>query len=186
MGTVAACVILRGARRLRNAVDILVMFSYGVPGIVLGIGLIATYHQGPLVLTGTASILILAYIIRRLPFSVRSGVSTLQQLSPETEEASFNLGAGPLRTFAMITVPLLPGAILSGAFLTWSNTVRKPGASLILQSGGNITIAVEIFSQIMNGNFGIASAPGAVLIGLTFIPLLIFKALSGRREALQA
>ncbi|MCL4068028.1 hypothetical protein M3484_15750 [Pseudomonas sp. GX19020] len=132
------------------------MFSFGVPGIVLGIGLIATYHNGPLVLTGTASILILAYIIRRLPFSVRSGVSTLQQLSPETEEASFNLGAGPLRTFAMITVPLLSGAIL------------------ILQSGGNITIAAEIFSQIMNGNFGIASAPGAVLIGLTFIPLLIF------------
>jgi iron(III) transport system permease protein len=56
-----------------------------VPGIVLGVGLVVTYHNPPLALNGTP--LILAYFIRRLPFSVRASVSSLRQLSRDTEEA---------------------------------------------------------------------------------------------------
>ena len=87
------------------------MFSYAVPGIVLGVGLVVTYHEPPFALTGTAAIIILAHVHPPAArFSVRSSVSMLQQISRDTEDASINLGAGPGRTFAKVTVPLLATA----------------------------------------------------------------------------
>lgn len=182
IGTAVAYIIVRRPGPVSSLLDTVVMFSYAVPGIVLGVGLVVTYHEPPFALTGTATILILAYFIRRLPFSVRSSVSMLQQISRDTEDASINLGAGPGRTFVQITVPLLATAILSGALLTWSNTIRELSATLILQSGTTATVAIEIFNEVVNGNFGVASALGTVLILLTFLPLVVLFTLLGKKE----
>jgi iron(III) transport system permease protein len=181
-GTAIAYIVVRRPGPVSSALDTVVMFSYAVPGIVLGVGLVVTYHEPPLALTGTSAILVLAYFIRRLPFSVRSSVSMLQQISRDTEDASINLGAGPVRTFSKVTVPLLAAAILSGALLTWSNTIRELSATLILQSGNTPTIAIEIFNEVVNGNFGVASALGTILILLTFAPLLCLFLLLGQKE----
>ncbi len=182
IGTAVAYIIVRRPGPVAGPLDTIVMFSYAVPGIVLGVGLVVTYHDEPFALTGTALILILAYFIRRLPFSVRSSVSMLQQVARDTEDASVNLGAGPGRTFIKITIPMLATAIVSGALLTWSNTIRELSATLILQSGNTTTIAIEIFNEVVNGNFGIASALGTVLISLTFLPLLILFSVIGKKE----
>ncbi|MBM3572161.1 MAG: iron ABC transporter permease, partial [Alphaproteobacteria bacterium] len=178
IGTMIAYVVVRRPSRTAALLDQGVMLSYAVPGIVLAIGLVITFHEPPLALTGTAAIVVLAYFIRRLPFSVRSAASMLQQLSPDVEEASVNLGASPARTFARVTVPLVAPAILSGALLTWANTIRELSATLILQSGSTATVSVEIFNEVVNANFGFASALGTILIALTFVPLaILFQAL---------
>ena len=182
VGTAVGYIIVRRPGRLGGLLDGVVMFSYAVPGIVLGVGLIVTYNEPPIILTGTSAILILAFFIRRLPFSVRSSVSMLQQLSRDTEDASINLGAGPGRTFVKITVPLLSMAILSGVLLTWSNTIRELSATLILQSGNTVTLSIEIFNEVVNANFGIASALGTILILLTFLPLVVLFTFLGKRE----
>lgn len=182
VGTAVGYIIVRRAGRLGGLLDGVVMFSYAVPGIVLGVGLVVTYNEPPIILTGTSAILILAFFIRRLPFSVRSSVSMLQQLSKDTEDASINLGAGPGLTFIRITVPLLAMAILSGVLLTWSNTIRELSATLILQSGSTVTLSVEIFNEVVNANFGIASALGTILILLTFLPLVVLFTFLGKRE----
>jgi iron(III) transport system permease protein len=181
-GTMVGYIIVRRPGRISGLIDTIVMFSYAVPGIVLGVGLVVTYHHPPFALTGTGLILILAYFIRRLPFSVRASVGMLQQLSRDTEDASINLGAGPAMTFLKVTVPLLSAAILSGVLLTWSNTIRELSATLILQSGRTVTISIEIFNEVVNGNFGLASALGAILILLTFLPLIILFTAMGKRE----
>jgi len=185
VGTAVGYIIVRRRNFLSNSLDTIVMFSYAVPGVVLGVGLVISYNEPPFAMTGTALILILAYFIRRLPFSVRSSVAMLQQISRDTEDASVNLGAGPARTFLKITVPLVAMAILSGALLTWSNTIRELSATLILQSGPTVTMSVEIFNEVVNANFGLASALGTILILLTFFPLVIlFWALGKNEEVL--
>jgi len=73
-------------------------------------------------------------------------------------------------------------AILSGALLTWSNTIRELSATLILQSGPTVTMSVEIFNEVVNANFGLASALGTILILLTFCPLIILFRMLGKRE----
>lgn len=181
-GTAIGYVIVRRRGRITGLLDMVIMFSYAVPGIVLGVGLVIAFNEPPLMLTGTATILVLAYFIRRLPFSVRSSVAMLQQVARDAEDASTNLGAGPVRTFALVTVPMISAGILSGALLTWSNTIRELSATLILQSGSTVTMSVEIFTQVVNANFGLAAAHGTILIGLTFVPLAILFWAMGRRE----
>ena len=182
IGTAIGYIIARRGGFLSSSLDMIIMFSYAVPGVVLGVGLVISYNEPPLILTGTSLILVLAYFIRRLPFSVRSSVAMLHQISRDTEEASINLGAGPARTFARITVPMVAMAILSGALLTWSNTIRELSATLILQSGPTVTMSVEIFNEVVNANFGLASALGTILILLTFCPLIILFRMLGKRE----
>ena len=182
VGTAIAYVIVRRRGRVTALLDMVIMFSYAVPGIVLGVGLVVAFNEPPLPLTGTAAILVMAYFIRRLPFSVRSSVAMLQQVARDAEDASTNLGAGPLRTFALVTVPMISAGILSGALLTWSNTIRELSATLILQSGPTVTMSVEIFTQVVNANFGLAAAHGTILIALTFVPLAILFRVLGRKE----
>ena len=182
VGTAVAYVVVRRRSRVTGLLDMIIMFSYAVPGIVLGVGLIVTFNEPPVMITGTATIMVLAYFIRRLPFSVRSSVAMLQQMSRDTEDASINLGAGPARTFALVTVPLIATAILSGALLTWSNTIRELSATLILQSGPTVTMSVEIFNEVVNANFGLAAAHGTILIALTFVPLAVLFWVLGKRE----
>jgi len=182
IGTAVGYIIVRRGGFLASSLDTIIMFSYAVPGVVLGVGLVVSYNEPPFVLTGTALILVLAYFIRRLPFSVRSSVAMLHQISRDTEDASVNLGASPSRTFVKITVPMVAMAILSGALLTWSNTIRELSATLILQSGPTVTMSVEIFNEVVNANFGLASALGTILILLTFCPLIILFRMLGKRE----
>ena len=182
VGTAVGYIIVRRRSLLSSSLDTIIMFSYAVPGIVLGVGLVVTYNEPPFALTGTSLILVLAYFIRRLPFSVRSSVAMLQQISRDTEDASVNLGAGPARTFVKITVPLVSSAILSGALLTWSTTIRELSATLILQSGKTVTMSIEIFNEVVNANFGLASALGTILILLTFWPLVVLFWGLGKHE----
>lgn len=182
VGVAVGYIVVRRRGLLASTLDTIIMLSFAVPGVVLGVGLVASYHEPPVALTGTSLILILAYFVRRLPFSVRSSVSMLHQISQDTEYASLNLGAGPIRTFALVTVPMVAIAILSGALLTWSNTIRELNTTLMLQSGPNVTMSIEIFNEVVNANLGIAAAFGTVLIVLNFLPLVVLFWVLGKRE----
>ena len=70
----------------------LIMFPYVIPGAVLGISLIVAFNQKPLVLTGTATIMILSYVIRKSPYTLRSSIGILHQIDSSVEEASISLG----------------------------------------------------------------------------------------------
>ena len=72
--------------------DLLIMFPFVIPGAVLGISLIVAFNKEPVILTGTAVIMIIAFVVRKLPYTVRSGSAFLQQMDPSVEEASISLG----------------------------------------------------------------------------------------------
>ena len=80
---------------LTEIIDTLSMFPYIIPGSVLGITLLLAFNDEPLLLSGTAAIIIISLIIRRLPYTLRSSSAILYQLSPSMEEASISLGASP-------------------------------------------------------------------------------------------
>ena len=85
---------------LSDFLNLLVMVPYIIPGTVLGIGFILIFNQPPILLTGTWIILVLAYFIRKLPYSVKSSEATLYQIHPALEEAAKSLGARPATQFS--------------------------------------------------------------------------------------
>ncbi|HKK47562.1 MAG TPA: iron ABC transporter permease, partial [Alkalispirochaeta sp.] len=144
VGTLLGFVVSRKRNPANNVLDTLLMSPYILPGTVLGIGFITTFNNPPIVLYGTATIIILAYFIRRLPYSVRSAVSILQQIDPALEEAGVSLGAPPARAFRKIALPLMLPGILSGAILSWITAINELSASILLYVGGTITMPIRI------------------------------------------
>jgi iron(III) transport system permease protein len=89
LGILLAYIIVRRRSKFNNFLDSLIMFPYVIPGAVLGITLLVAFNRKPVILSGTAAIIIIAYIIRKLPYTVRSSASILYQIDPSIEEASW-------------------------------------------------------------------------------------------------
>jgi iron(III) transport system permease protein len=161
----------------RNAItpllDYITVLPLALSGTALGIGLIHAFNVGWMPLTGSAAIIILAYVIRRLPFGLRNSSSTLYNIPNSIEEASISLGVPPGRTFLKVVLPLMIPALAAAAVLTWTTTVAELSASIIVYSGGRETMPIQIFKLIEGGLMALASAYGLVLISVIVIPILI-------------
>ena len=175
-----AYLIVRRGSSLVSAIDMMVMFPYVIPGAVLGIMLVSAFSKGPIAITGTAAILILSYVIRKLPFTLRSSVGILYQIEQSVEEASISLGVSPMKTFFKITARLMIPGVVSGAILSWIAVMNELSSSMILYSGGTETISVAIFNEITSkAHFGTAAALATVLTVATIVSLWLCKKLSG-------
>jgi iron(III) transport system permease protein len=184
-GLLVGYILVRRPGVTAKAVDSLLILAQVLPGTVLGIGLLLTWGRPPLQLTGTAAILILSYIVRRIAFTVRSAAAGLRQIGPAVEEASLTLGASPYRTFWRITAPLMLPAALAGAIVSWVSTVSELSSTIMLYTGRTATVSIQIYNQVMTDSFGTAAALGTVLTALTVTALWILGRFSGRHDGLQ-
>lgn len=182
VGPLIAYLIVRRPGRTTGFIDFLSMVPYAVAGVVLAIAISVTFGGAPFYLAGTFLILIIVYVVRRLPFSVRASAAMLGQTGSQAEEASVNLGVPPSRTFLRITVPMILPAILSGGLLTWATLVREFNATVILYGSNTGTMSVEIFRQILRADFGAASVIGTLLILVSLAPILILFKFLGKDE----
>lgn len=107
IGTLIAYVSVRKRNFLTDTLDTLTMIPYIIPGSVLGIALLMAFNKPPILLSGTAFIIITVYVIRRLPYTIRSSAAIVKQINPNVEEASQSLGASPFKTFRKVTLPMM-------------------------------------------------------------------------------
>jgi iron(III) transport system permease protein len=157
------------------------MLPYAVPGTVIGVAYIVAFNAPPVVLTGTFLILVLAYVVRRLPYSVRAGAAILHQIEPSVEEASISLGVPPIRSFVKVTARLMAPGIVSGAILTWVQTITEISATIFLYVAAWSTITVVIYRQVSSSNFGSAAAASTLLLVAVFVPVLLVNWAMGDR-----
>ena len=182
IGVPMAYVVVRHRSRLSALLDVVATSPFAVAGTVLGIGLVLAYSSGLLILTGTWLIMVLAYIVRKLPFSVRSASAILHQIDPSLEEASVNLGVAPLATFWRITVPLMLGGIVGGLVLTFVTVASELSSTVVLYSGQWTTMTVAMFQALEGTSPGVASAAATVLIVFTVLPVALVYRLLRRYE----
>ena len=123
-------------------------------------------------LYGTILILLMAYLVHFLPAALQSMESTLQQLTPNLEEAARSLGARSLRTFFHVTLPLVRGGFLSAWILVFVQCMKELPASLLLRPVGFDTLAVRIWLEASEELYQLA-APPALLIVVITIPVVL-------------
>ena len=182
LGILLAYIIVRRRSKFNNFLDTLIMFPYVIPGAVLGITLLVAFNRKPVVLSGTAAIIIIAYIIRKLPYTVRSSASILYQIDPSIEEASINLGVSPMKTFFKVTAVMMAPGVFSGAILSWITTINELSSTVILYTGRTSTIAVAVYTEVVRASFGTAGALASILTLTTIISILVFNKVSGGRS----
>lgn len=166
--------VVRRPNTLNHATDTISMLPYIMPGSVIAIALVIGFGKKPLVLTGTLTIMIMAVIIRRLPYTTRSATATLIQIPMSIEEAAISLGASKMKTFFKVTVPMMSSGIISGAILSWVSIVTEVSSAAILYNNRSITLTVGTYTAVNRGNLGEAAAFAAVTTVLTAISLVIY------------
>ena len=174
LGTLFAYLTVRKTNFFSKILDIFIMFPYVIPGTIFGLLLLMTYNQPPLVLSGTAAIIIVSYVIRRMPYTVRSSAAILRQISPSIDEASASLGYGSMQTFFNVTMPVMVPGIVSGAILSWITILNELSSTLMLYTGRTQTMTVTIFQEISRGGYGPAAALSTILTVTMITSLLIF------------
>jgi iron(III) transport system permease protein len=178
MAILIAYITVRRRNTLTNIVDAVSMVPYIVPGTVLGIALLISFNKRPLLLSGGMLIMVVALVIRRLPYTIRSSVAILQQIPMSIEEAALSLGSSKMKTFFKITVPMMFSGIISGAILSWVTMISELATAIILYTGRTKTLTVEIYTEVIRGNYGIAAALSTILTVLTVASLLAFMKVS--------
>ncbi len=182
IGVLVAYLTVRHRNVLTHVLDVIVMFPYIIPGSVLGIAFLFAFNKPPLLLSGTALILIISYAIRRMPYTVRSTAAIIGQISPSVEEAAISLGASDATTFRKIMLPMMVPGILSGAIMSWVTVISELSSSIILYTSQTQTLTVSIYTEVIRGNYGNASAFSTILTVTSIISLLLFFKLTGRRD----
>lgn len=182
LAILVAYVTVRRRNPATNLLDIVTMLPYIVPGSILGIALLVCFNKKPFLLSGTFAILIIAFVIRRLPYTIRSSAAIMHQISISIEEAAISLGASNIKTFFKITLPMMLPGVISGAILSWITIISELSTSIILYTARTKTMTIAVYTEVVRGNYGVAAALGAILSFTTILSLLIFFKVSGQKD----
>lgn len=166
----------------RSVLEFTSMLSFAVPGTVMGIGYVLAFNHGPLHLTGTELIIILAFVFRNMPVGIRSGLAALAQIDRSLEEASTTLRASNVTTLRRVVLPLLLPAVISGLMFAFVRGMTAVSQVIFLATPQTNLATVLILSWIGYGNIGIGAALATVLLAAMAAVVLLLNVILYRTE----
>lgn len=167
-------------RRLGNTLSFLTMAPFVIPGIVLAIGFYAAYANPPLLLYGTAWILILAFATRFLPIAFTNANAAIRSINPELEDAVRILGGSRFTAIARVVMPLLKRSLAGAFILVFIPATRELSTAIFLYSIDTQVLSVLLFDKSDEGNFEALASIGLILVFITVALILIGFRLMGR------
>jgi spermidine/putrescine transport system permease protein len=186
LGTALALALSRMRRRVRAPIDALVYMTLVTPEIVFGISALIFFVQAGVPL-GLTTILI-AHVVFNASVVALIVRARVVGMGEAFEEASYDLGAGPLSTFRQVTLPRLAPAILAGGLLAFTFSFDDFITSFFVSGAGTTTLPLRIFSSLRFGISPIVNATAVMMLVLTLAAIVIAylvlrRTAQGRREA---
>jgi putative spermidine/putrescine transport system permease protein len=170
LGTLAAVFVAKRRGFANGILQALFMAPLVFPTIILGFALLLFYKSVNMPLTPG---LLLAHAVIGMPYCFRTVLASLQSLDPAIEEAGQSLGAGPLRTLALVTLPLIWPSVLTGWLFAFVVSFGELNTALFLTGPGATTLPIEIFSYLQfQGSQLVIAAASTLQVGL--IILIVF------------
>ncbi len=186
LGTVLALVTAYVIERKRSSlgpaarvIEALSLLPAALPGTVIGVGYILAFNVPPILITGTIWILVTSVVFWKFPVAVLAGLNALKQIDPAIEEAAVSLGAGSVRTFGRVVLPLLTGTAFSIFIYFFINGMVTVSAVIFLIYPGFNLGSVAILAQVENGYPGVACALGTIILVIVIGAVLLLRALVG-------
>ncbi|MGG7568158.1 ABC transporter permease [Rhodovulum sp. DZ06] len=171
LGVLAALALVRHRVPGSNAVSTLLIAPILVPEVVLAVALLLFLNA--LGIRKSFALLLFGHVIFTLPFVILVVQARLVSIRRDVEEAAMSLGAGPIRTFFEITLPLMAPAVLAGALFAFTISFDDITGTLFWKPGGVETVPTQIFAMLRNSISPEINALGTVMIVLTVgLPLL--------------
>ena len=145
LGTMGALFLARRRGVMAGLLQWLFLAPLVFPTIILGLALLLLYKTlGVPVFPG----LLLAHCVIGMPYCFRTVLASVQALDPALEEAGQSLGAGPVNTLLLVTLPLIWQGVLSGWLFAFIVSFGELNTALFLSGPGLTTLPIEIFSYL--------------------------------------
>lgn len=181
LGLPTAVCLARLEFRGKHFMNALVELPIALPPLVMGVALILTWGRRGLLghylaqaghpLSFTPAAIVIAQFVVASPFLVRIAKAAIEQVPIALEQASLTLGAGPIRTYALVTLPLAARGLLTAVLTCWARAMGEFGATVLFAGnfpGRTQTLPVAIF---MTMQFDVDKAVGMALLMLGFSAL---------------
>jgi molybdate transport system permease protein len=194
-GLFIAWLLARGRFHGRLLLDTAISLPLVMPPVASGLILLALFApRGPvggvlarlgIEVVFTWKAVVLAMAVMGLPLFVRTVRAGIEQVDRRYEFAAATLGAGPLRVFFTVTLPLARPAVLAGAVLGFARALGEFGATIMIAGsipGSTRTLAVAIYSFAETGRDRDAAVLVAVSAGIAFVALALSNWITSRQS----
>ena len=181
LSMIISYLVVKRKFRAKGFIEFVSMLAMAVPGTVLGIGYIRGFVNGVFGtgflsgIYGSATILIIVFVVRSLPTGTRSGISALRQIDKSIEESAYDMGADSFRVFMTVTLPLIKDSFLSGLVTAFVRSITAISAIILLVTPQFLLITVQINEFAEKGSYGIACAFATILIAITYGSVLLMN-----------
>jgi iron(III) transport system permease protein len=166
----------------RRSFEFLAMMSFAIPGTVIGVAYILAFNVPPVSLTGTGTIIAIAFAFRNMPVGIRAGLANLSQIDRSLDEASLTLGAHSFGTLIRVILPMLRPAIVTAMVYSFVRAVTAVSAVIFLVTGHYNLATVYIVGRADVGDYGVAIVYSAMLVLFMMMVLLLIQLLVGERR----
>lgn len=177
----AAYGIVRSGIPGRTAIQALLLSPMMVPAIVMGVALLNLYFI--IGLKGSFQSLVIAHVLLTTPYIIRTVVASLTGLDMAIEEAATGLGAGRLRVFFSITLPLMRSGVIAGAVFVFVISFGELNATIFLTSPQASTLPIQIFSELVWTSNPVVAAASVFQILVITVGVLIMEYTVGITKA---
>ena len=190
---VAAALVMAYAARLTRSplvsgANRLAGLGYAVPGAVIAVGVLVplgrldnalagwleeTFRVQPgLLLTGTITALVYAYLVRLLAIALQTTEAGLAKITPSMEDAARSLGATPAGALARVHIPLLAPSLATAALLVFVDVLKELPATFALRPFNFDTLAVEAYNLAKDERLAEAALPSLAIVVAGLLPVI--------------
>ncbi|MCC5882694.1 MAG: iron ABC transporter permease [Halomonas sp.] len=165
--------------------------GYAIPGSVIAVGILIPFawldntvntwlhtHYGTivgLIFSGTAFILIYAYVVRFLAVSFNTVEASLGKVTPSMDAASRTLGQTPAGTLKRVHTPIMRGSLFAAGILVFVDIMKELPATIILRPFNFDTLAVRAYSLASDERLAEASTASLAIVVVGIIPVVLLS-----------
>jgi len=177
-----AYMIVKTKHAGRWLLDFLSWLPWSIPGILLGMALLWTFLQTKIFLPiyGTIYLLMIAMVIKSMPFGTQVIKSVLIQLGSDLEEASKVCGGTWFQTFRRVILPLTMPALITVGLIGFISAARDISTVVLLGSGSSRTLSLLMLDFAAGAEFEKATVVAVMIVGLVVGAALIARTLGGK------
>ncbi len=177
-----AYVIVKTRYAGRWLLDFLSWLPWSIPGILLGVALLWTFLQTRIFLPiyGTIYLLMIAMVIKSMPFGTQMIKSVLIQLGSDLEEASKVCGGTWFHTFRRVILPLTTPALITVGLVGFISAARDISTVVLLGSGKSRTLSLLMLDFAAGAEFEKATVVAVIIVGLVVGAAFVARGLGGQ------
>ena len=177
LGTLIVIAVRKSRSKLGKVVEIIGLLPEMLPGIVLVIGIMLFWNQiyNVIPLYNTLGIMILAYVVLFLPYTVQYVTSSFTQISGSLEAAARVFGGSPVYIFRRVTLPLIMKGVFAGWTMTFIIAFRELVTASLIAPPNTLVVSTYIVREFEQGSVSVGMAMAVLCVLFTTTALLILN-----------